>query len=117
VERPADLEGHHPADAELGGGLRGPLHARRRAGDDDLAGGVVVGQPALVGSGLAGLEGLLLLDAEDGGHPARVAVGGSLGGLGPAGGQANAVVERQGAGGDQSGDLAERMAGEGHGRR
>ncbi len=112
MEGAADLEGHHPADPETGGRLGGPLDTRRGAGDHDLARGVVVGQPALVGESLAGFEGLGLPGADHGHHAAGVAVGGGLGGLGPPGGQADAVLEGEGAGGDEGGDLAQGVAGE-----
>ena len=51
VERPADGERHRLAHAELAGGLDGGVEALGRAADHDLAGRVVVGDPAVVGRG------------------------------------------------------------------
>ena len=69
-----------------------------RAGDHDLAGGVVVGDPAAVGRGAARLVGLLERGAEQRGHATGVGVGGRLGELGPAGGEPHAVLEGERAG-------------------
>ena len=64
-----------------------------RAGDHDLAGGVVVGDPARVGCGGARVVGLLERGAEQRGHAAGVRVGRGLRELGAAGREAHAVVE------------------------
>ena len=70
-----------------------------------------------VGRGGARVLGLLDGGAEQRGHAAGVRVGGGLGELGAAGGEAHAVVEGERAGGDQRGDLTERVAGERDRRR
>ncbi len=81
-----------------------------RAGDHDLAGRVVVGDPARVGCGGARVVGLLGCRAEERGHPAGVGVGRGLGELGAARREPHARLEREDAGGDQRGDLAERVS-------
>ena len=63
------------------------------AGDHDLAGRVVVRDPARVGRGGARVLGLLDRRAEQRGHPAGVRVGRGLGELGAPGGEAHAVFE------------------------
>ena len=64
-----------------------------RARDDDLAGSVVVGDPARVGCGGARVVGLLRCGAQQRGHLPGVGVGRGLGELGASGGEAHAVVE------------------------
>ena len=112
VERPSDLEGPHPADAGVGRRLGRPFDAIGGAGDHDLAGRVEVRQPAGVGGGVARRLGLLFGGAEEGGHPTRVGVVGGLGGVGAGHGEPEAGVTLDGTGGDQRGDLTERVAGE-----
>ena len=112
VERAADVERRDPLHAELLGAGRAGGDAVGRAGDHDLAGCVVVGDPAGVGRRGARVLGLLGGRAEQRGHPAGMGVGGGLGELGATGREAHAGVERERAGRDQRGDLAERVAGE-----
>ena len=76
MERAADVERCGPLDAELLGLGGARVDAVGSAGDHDLAGGVVVGDPASVRCGPACLLGLLECGAEQGGHAAGMGVGG-----------------------------------------
>ncbi len=68
------------------------------------------------GGGAGGLGPAPALAPSRASMPPGLASAAALGGLGPGDGEADAVVEADGAGGDQGGDLAERVAGEGHRR-
>ena len=76
---------------------RGRRHAGHGAGDDDLAGGVVVGDPDVLVGAAAGDLDLLVVEAEHGGHGARLGQAGVVHRLGPFGHEAHAVVEAEGA--------------------
>ena len=82
-----------------------------RAGDDDLAGGVVVGDPHVVVGAAAGDLDLVVVEAEHGGHRARAGQAGVVHRLGPLDDEAHAVVEAERAGGGERGVLAEAVAG------
>ena len=88
-----------------------------RPRDHDLSRRVVVGDPAPVRRRSARVVGLLGGGAQECGHAPGMGVGGGLGELGAAGGEADAVVEGEHARGDQRRDLAERMSGERDRRR
>ena len=112
VEGAADVEGGDPPHADLLRAGDAGFETLGGAGDDDLAGCVVVGDPAAVGRRGARVLGLLERGAEQRGHPAGVRVGRGLGELGAPGREAHAVLDGEDAGGDERGDLAERVAGE-----
>ena len=85
--------------------------AGRRAGDDDLPGGVVVGDPDVLVGAPAGDVDLVVVETEDGGHRAGLGQPGLVHRLGAGGHEADAVVEPERAGGGQGGVLAEAVAG------
>ena len=85
--------------------------AVRRAGDDDLPGRVVVGDPDVLVGAAAGDVDLVVVEAEHGGHRARLGEPGLVHGVGPGDDEAHAVVEPEGAGGGEGGVLAEAVAG------
>ena len=73
-----------------------------RAGDDDLPGGVVVGDPDVLVGAPAGHVDLVVVEAEDGGHRARLGQPGVVHRLGAGGDEAHAVVEAERAGGGRA---------------
>ena len=72
VERTRHLQRHHPLRAEVLGVSCGAVDAVGRAGDDDLAGSVVVGDPDVRVGEVAGDPHLVVVEPEDGGHRARL---------------------------------------------
>ena len=92
----------------MGGGR---LDAVGRAGDHDLARCVVVGDPDVLVGPAAGHVDLVVVEAEDGGHRARLGRAGIVHGVGALDDEADAVVEAQRAGGGEGGVLAEAVAG------
>ena len=87
VEGAADLERQDPAGAQLLGVLAGGLDGLGGAGDDHLAGGVVVGHPDVtVGPG-AGDGDVVVVEGDDRGHGPGPLGGGDLHGLAPLGDQ------------------------------
>ena len=107
MECAAHVQGGDPPDADLLGASGTGREAVGRAGDHDLTGCVVVGDPAPVGGRGARVLGLLGRGAEQCRHLAGVRVGRGLGELGATGREAHAVVEREHARGDERGDLPE----------
>ena len=111
VEGARDLQRHDLLGAQLLGVGGGRGDAVRRAGDDDLAGGVVVGDPHVGVGAAAGDVDLVVVEAEHGGHRARLGEPGLVHGVGPGDDEADAVVEAERAGGRQRGVLAEAVPG------
>ena len=111
VERAADLQGHDPLGAELAGYARGQLDGLGSAGDDRLAGGVVVGQPHLAGGAVAGDQHIVVIEAQNGRHGALALLGRSLHGVAPLGHQRHRVAEVEHARRGQRRVLAEAVAG------
>jgi hypothetical protein len=77
----------------------------------DLTGSVHVGQPGPVRCDGARLDGERLLSAQEDGQAARLRLLGIGRGIGAGHGEPQSVVERHRAGGDEGGDLSERVAG------
>ncbi len=111
VEGATHRQGHGPLRPELLGDLAGGGHCVRRAGDDDLAGGVVVGDPHVAVDPCACGADEIVVEPEHGGHGAVLLVGGDLHGLAPFGDEADGVLEREGARRAQGAVLAERVSG------
>jgi hypothetical protein len=87
MEGVADVEGHHPAHAELSRPLGGGVEALRGPGDHDLARGVVVGDPH-VAAALTDTCRDLGIGADECRHAARPGIGRGLGQVGTLRGQA-----------------------------
>ena len=95
MERTADRDGHHPLGTHLLGQFAGPVDRCRGAGDHDLAGRVVVGDPDVgFDPGAGGLD-LVVVEPQHHRHGALVLIAGGLHGVAPLGDEANAVVEGQ----------------------
>ena len=110
VEGPGHRDGQHLAGPELLGMAGGEGDALLRPGDDDLAGGVVVGHPDVRLGPLAGRLGVVVGDPDQRGHGARPGVGRLLHGVAPLDDERRPVGEGQCTGGDQRGVLAEAVA-------
>ena len=106
MERAGDVE-RAGADVVLAGGLLGLLERAALAGQDDLAGGVVVGDGDA--GGLGDRLGVLDRAAQQGEHRAGVVGLGHQ--LAAQHDEPEGVVELEHAGGGQRADLAERVAG------
>ena len=111
VERARHRQRHHLLGAELLGVDGGGGDALRRPGDDDLAGGVVVGHPHVGVGAPAGDVDLVVVEAEHGGHRPRLGQPGLVHGVGAGDHEAHAVVEAERAGGGQRGVLAQAVPG------
>ena len=111
VERAAHLQRHDPLGAEFAGYARSHLDGLGSAGDDRLAGGVVVGQPHLAGGAVAGDQHIVVVEAENSGHGALALLGRGLHGVAPLGHQRYRVAEVEHARRGQRRVLAETVAG------
>jgi hypothetical protein len=107
VERAAHLEAGRPHPA-LAGERDQALDAVHGAGRDHLAGGVVVGRPDALDLGAEAL-GLVVVQADEGGHRARPLLVRGLHRRAPLGHQAQRVRVPQAAAGHQGGELAQRV--------
>ena len=96
VEGPGDLQRHHLLGAERLGVVGGGAHAVGRSGDDDLPGGVVVGDPHVGVGAPAGDVDLLVVEAEHGGHRPRLLGAGVVHRVGAGDHEPHAVVEARG---------------------
>ncbi len=96
--------------AELLGDGTGPGHGLGRSGDDDLARRVVVGHPHLALGALAsGVDGVVV-GAHHRRHGPGVFLGRVVHGLAPLDHEAHALLEAEGAAGDEGGVLAQAVA-------
>lgn len=111
VEGSAYLEGECALGAGGLGCFAGCGDGFDLAGDDDLAGAVVVGSDDDAGSGGADLLYLLVGERYDGCHGGGMELAGVLHGLGALGHEAQAVGEAEGSGGGEGGELAQGVAG------
>ena len=113
VECARHRDRHHPLRAQSLGQLAGPGHCFGRAGDDDLTRRVVVRHPHVAFGAHAGGLGVVVRNAEQGGHRARGFLTGPGHGVAAGHDQTDAVLETEGAAGDQCGVLAEAVPGTG----
>ena len=107
VEGAADGEGKGSLGSCGLEGLAGGTDGFLLSGDDELAGGIVVGGDDRAGD--AGADGLDqgVVEAYDGGHGAGMGLAALLHGGGSGGDKAQAVLERDGTGGHQGAQFAQ----------
>ena len=111
VERTGHRQGHHLLGADLLGDRARRGNALRRAGDDDLARGIEVGDPHVgVGPAARDLDEVVV-EPQHRGHRAGVVVTGLVHRVGTLADQPHAVVEGKCARGGEGGVLAQAVAG------
>jgi len=111
VERPGDLNRQHTLRSQRPGELAGQGHGVGSAGDDDLARRVVVGHPHVALRPHASGFGVVVSDAEQGGHRSRRLLPGASHGLAPSDDEPDPVLEAEGTAGHERGVLTEAVAG------
>ena len=111
MEGAGDLNGHDPLRSQLLRQLTGHRDGLRGAGDHDLARGVVVRHPDVALGPLAGRFGVVVGDAEEGGHRPRRLLAGPSHRLTTGDDELYPVLEAEGTAGHESGVLAETVPG------
>ena len=112
VEAAAHFQFDGALGTGLGEGLTGGVDSGDFAGDDELAGVAVVGAGEDAGvERAAHFLDFLVGEADDGGHGGGVELAGALHSLSAGADEAQGVGELEGAGGNECGELAERVAG------
>ena len=107
VEGAADRHRHHLLRSEGSGRVGGIVDRLGAPGDDDLSGGVVVGDPHVAVDAGAGDLDVVVVEAEDGGHRAGSLRRGGAHRRAAFGDEVEALLERQGPAGHEGGVLAE----------